>query len=241
MKTKFLFLSLLLVLVGVSLAQPPVNITYGNETLAPATNENGAILPNGSLIYVINCGPDMTINPPELSGPNKGLPTGDDFIIRTTYIGDNLPPVPGFEGKFVSSGQVFFQPTQGQTGVGHNLYIRFFNTNDRNTATYYGNSTTYTTTSINGQAMERTGQTNIPLALPMPSVVSGLTITRTGDGTVTLSWNPSNHATGYNIYRTSNILSWPTTPYSSSTTTTWTDPQSTQGTNFMYYRVTATN
>lgn len=238
---KAIIILLLLISVTVSFAQPPLNITYGNETLAPATNELGAILPYGSLIYVINCGPDMVINPPVLTGPDKGLPTGDDFIIRTTYIGDNLPPVPGFEGKFVSSGQVFYQPTQGQTGIGDNLYIRFFNTNSRHTATYYGNSTTYTTTNVMGQAMERTGQTNIPLALPMPDVVTGLTIQRAGDGTVTLSWSPSQHATGYNIYRTDNILSWPTTPYSSSNSTTWTDPQSTSGINFMYYRVTATN
>ena len=238
---RMLLVLMLLLAVGVAIAQPPVNITYGNENLDPVTNQAGAVLAGGSLVYILNCGANQFIDPPTLTGENKGLPTADDFIVQTTFIGENLPPIPVFDGKFLSSGQVFFSPGPGQTGVGNMLYARFLNASDRMTATYFGNSTTYTTTSVNGQSMERTGQTAELLGLPAPSNVTGLSIARIGGGTITLTWNVSSNASGYNVYRTANALSWPTEPLTSSASTNWSDTGVEGGAPLYYYRVTATN
>ncbi len=236
---KILVTALLLIAVIVY-AQPPVNIVYSNAESNAATDHSSTTLSTGCLVQVINAGVDGIIQPPVLIGAYKGLPTGDDFVVVTAAIGDNLPPIPPYAGRFVSSGQIFFTATSGQNGVGNTLYFRFFDDADRTVANYFGNSTTYVTTNVNGQTMERTGQTDQLLGLPVPAPITTLSVVLSG-GNAVLQWSASNNATGYNIYRTTDILSWSSTPIASVSTTNCQDAAVVNNNSLFFYRVTATN
>lgn len=236
---KLVFIVLLTV-AAIVYAQPPVNISYSNSESNAATDSAGSVLGNGCLVQVLSTGLDGQIQPPSLSGATKGLPTGDDFVVTTAAIGDNLPPIPPFAGMFVSSGQVFFTPVTGQIGVGTTLYFRFFDQSNLSTASHYGNSSTYTTTSANGQTMERTGQTTNLLSLPLPATVSNVALTMSGSS-ATLQWNAAVNASGYNIYRTVDAYSWSSTPVATVTGTSWIDAGIVGSNPRYFYRVTATD
>ncbi|GAG52482.1 unnamed protein product, partial [marine sediment metagenome] len=160
-------------------------ITIANST--PYTDQNSATLNDGDLIQIIYAGPDDTIDPPLLTTgqPTSGQPTDDDVLLETHAIGENFP---------AGSGQFSFTiPAYAAGGgspeLGDVIYVRGFNSNDLQTATWYGDAQSYTVLNVNGESYDPlidAGQTDTPLPVELNSFNA-----YAGNGEVYLKWTTS--------------------------------------------------
>ncbi len=147
MKLTILFTLLFPVFV---FAQQPTVLDIFNNT--PYTDENDVTLEDGDVIHVIWAGPDNVINSPILTigEVNSGQPTGDDQLLEVHAVGENYPP--GFgQFSFSISAYPAGDPQSRRPQVDDRIYVRAFNTNNTQTATYYGDAQLYIVQGVNGE------------------------------------------------------------------------------------------
>jgi hypothetical protein len=83
----------------------------------------------GDLVQLILVGPNGVIDTPTLAG----APGGDDTLVFTTHVGAGLTTTN--TGKLVQTGILY-----GDSLIGSNVFVRFWNSNTAANATFFGNS-----------------------------------------------------------------------------------------------------
>ena len=120
------------------------------DTTAFYNEMNTAVLDDGCIVQVISAGPDSLIATPiqSIGTPENGSPTGDDELLRTFKVGENMPPGAGR----LFSNLAIHSDSSARPYPGELLYARIFNRSSLQNATYYGDSPIYTCEGVNGEA-----------------------------------------------------------------------------------------
>lgn len=148
-KIFFLVIGITLLFSGFALSQDQL-VSFSSET-GPNTqiwnivNFGGLPAQDGWIIQIICVGPDHIIQPPVLSGPNIGMPTGDDFLADPAQNLRNsihfYLDYTGVSGAFVSEGGMKALAagagTEPVINIGDEVYLRAFNSTNWTTATLY--------------------------------------------------------------------------------------------------------
>ncbi len=120
------------------------------ENSRPFLDESGEALENGDIVHILWTGEDGRINPPvrNIGSPDNGLPTGDDILLGEYRIGaeDGLLP-----GKFSAYLRAWSHERYGRPVSGDLIYLRAFNSDNRVTASCYGDAQLYSVRYISGE------------------------------------------------------------------------------------------
>jgi hypothetical protein len=113
---------------------------------------NGQPAEDGWIIQVVCAGADGIINPPIMTGPETGMPSGDDFLADPVYnnvqyfyfnSAENSTPLGTFTMlSSVNCRAVGYHPGENIIRVGDAIYLRAFNSDQWSTATLYAEFTT---------------------------------------------------------------------------------------------------
>ena len=133
---KWLAVGIILILAMLLFVNTAVALSYvvRCQSLSGVDDENGANLTDNDVIQIVCTGGDGTIDPP-YSG---GEPSGDDWLVDTTYAGCNYKSSEPNSGKF----DILSINTTDLT-AGDLIYCRAWNDDTFAGATYYGDSSTW--------------------------------------------------------------------------------------------------
>ena len=131
----------------------PLNFYTCDETFSDfnPVSFDGQIAEDGWIIQVVCAGPDGVVDPPIMTGPETGMPTGDDFLADSLYNNvqyfyfnseeNSIPP-----GNFcmltsINCREEGFMPGEQIIRVGDVIYLRAFNSEQWSSATLFADLT----------------------------------------------------------------------------------------------------
>ncbi len=118
---------------------------------SPILNAYGQILSDGCILQVIYTGSDGQINQPVINfgQPNNGQVTGDDSLLYTSRVGNNVPPGTGL---FYFTIVTYPNHASGYPANGDSIYVRVFNDTSLISSTSYGDADLFLVTNQLGSA-----------------------------------------------------------------------------------------
>ena len=119
----------------------------------PFYDETNMLLSDGDVVQVIYAGNDQAINQPvmNIGQSSNGQTTGDDMLLSSHSIGENMPPG---SGMFYVTITAYATHDEGYPAAGDYIYVRIFNHDELLNATFYGDGQLHLVTNQLGNNYE---------------------------------------------------------------------------------------